>query len=68
MPAPSNDALKREVEAIFGQTLNDEQIEASKGRLPTMLHTVHLLGEWGGKLGTIGPAQIQHVVETPSDD
>ena len=48
MSAPSNDELKREVEAVFGQTLSDEQIEAGKGRLPTMLENARLLADWAG--------------------
>ena len=68
MSAPSNDALKREVEAVFGQTLDDRQIEAGKGRLPTMLDNARLLSTWAARLGTTAPAQVQKVVEAPADD
>lgn len=64
MTASSNDALKREVEAVFGTVLTEEQIEAGKGRLPTMLANARLLADWAGKLGETGPAQILQVVET----
>jgi hypothetical protein len=65
MTAPSNDDLKREVEAVFGVSMTDDEIEAGKGRLPTMLANARLLADWGKRLGATGPAQIQQVVETP---
>lgn len=67
MSSPSNDDLKREIEATFGVTLSDQQIETGKGRLPNMVQIARLLEGWSGKLGTIGPAQIQKVVETADD-
>lgn len=66
MPTLTNDDLKREVEAVFGTVLNDRQIEAGKGRLPTMLANARLLADWAGKLGTTGPADVLQVVEAPS--
>jgi hypothetical protein len=65
MTAPSNDELKSEVEAVFGVRMTDDEIEAGKGRLPTMLANARLLADWGKHLGTTGPAQIQQVVESP---
>ena len=66
MTALSNEALKREVEAVFGVTMTDEQIEAGKGRIPTMLDNARLLADWSQRLGTTCPAQVQKVIE--SDD
>jgi len=65
MPALSNDELKRKVEAVFGTTLSDAEIESGKGRLPTMLENARLLSDWAAKLGTTGPAQLLEVVEAP---
>ncbi len=63
MAAPSNDALKRQVEAVFGTALSDAEIESGKGRLPTMLENARLLEEWAGQLGAIGPSQVLQVAE-----
>ena len=64
MSSQSNEDLKREVEATFGVTLTDQQIETGKGRIPNMLQIARLLEGWSGKLGETGPAQVQRVVET----
>ncbi len=66
MAAPSNDELKREVEAVFGTVLNDAEIESGKGRLPTMVDNARLLADWGAKLGTTCPSQVLDVVEAPA--
>lgn len=63
MTVLSNDELKRKVEAVFGVTMTDDEIEASKGRLPVMLDNARLLVDWAERLGTTGPAQVQHVAE-----
>ena len=63
MAAPSNDELKREVEAVFGTTLTDAEIESGKGRLPTMLDNARLLADWGARLGTMGPSQVLQVTD-----
>ena len=49
MAAPSHDDLKREVEAVFGTVLTDDEIESGKGRLPTMVDNARLLADWGGQ-------------------
>ncbi len=66
MAAPSNDDLKREVEAVFGTVLTDDEIESGKGRLPTMVDNARLLADWGAKLGTTCPAQLLDVAEAPA--
>ncbi|MGI9490086.1 MAG: hypothetical protein ACR2RF_30215 [Geminicoccaceae bacterium] len=63
MPTLSNDELKRQVEAVFGTTLTDAEIEAGKGRLPTMVDNARLLAGWAGRFGTMGPAQVLQVTE-----
>ena len=63
MSTPSNDDLKREVEAVFGAVLTDEEVETGKGRLPTMLANAHLLAGWASRLGTTAPAQMLQVTE-----
>ena len=65
MAVRSNDELKRDVQSVFGVTLTDDQVEAAKGRLPTMLANARLLGEWAGKLGAIGPAQLLEIAQSP---
>ncbi len=66
MVAQSNDELKREVEAEFGTTLTEAEIESGKGRLPTMLDNARLLADWGAKLGTTCPSQMLQVAEAPA--
>lgn len=66
MSEPSIETLKRDVLEAFGVTLTDEQAEASRGRLPTMLENVRLLADWAGRLGDTAPAQIQRAIEAPS--
>ncbi|MEM8951060.1 MAG: hypothetical protein AAGA21_03215 [Pseudomonadota bacterium] len=63
MSTASNDDLKREVEAVFGAVLSDEEIETGKGRLPTMLANARLLAGWANRLGTTAPAQMLQVSE-----
>lgn len=65
MPTWSNDDLKREVEAVFGTVLTDAEIEAGKGRLPTMLENARLLAGWAGRLDTTCPSQVLEVAEAP---
>jgi len=59
----SNNELKREVREVFGVALTDDEVETAKGRLPNMVANVRLLDRWAAKLGGIGPASIQRVVE-----
>ncbi|MDH3658755.1 MAG: hypothetical protein OEU92_01805 [Alphaproteobacteria bacterium] len=66
MSEPSIETLKRDVQEAFGVALTDEQAEACRGRLPTMLENVHLLADWAGRLGDTAPAQIQRAIEAPS--
>jgi len=61
----SDEELKQHVLKVFGQSLSDEQIEAYKGRLPTMLQNVKLLEDWGKHLAHAHPAQIQHLFDDP---
>lgn len=55
----SIEALKQQALEVFGKSLSDEQLEAYKGRLPTMLQNVKLLERWGKRLAEAHPAQIQ---------
>lgn len=66
MSKPSIETLKREALDVFGVTLTDEQAEACRGRLPTMLENVRLLQGWAARLGDTAPAQIQQTIEAPN--
>lgn len=63
----SDEELKQQALEVFGQSLSDEQIEAYKGRLPTMLQNVKLLEKWGKHLAHAHPAQIQRPFGGPMD-
>lgn len=67
MSSPSIDDLKRDAREVFGKDLTDEQAEAYKGRLPTMVQNVRLLADWGKRLEQAHPAQIQRAVEEHVD-
>lgn len=64
----SIDGLRRQALEVFGKSLSDEQLEAYKGRLPTMLQNVLLLESWGKRLEQAHPAQIQCSVEVREGD
>lgn len=59
----SIDALKQQALEIFGKRLSDEQLEAYKGRLPTMVQNVQLLERWSTHLDHAQPAQIQRLFD-----
>ncbi len=61
MARPSLDDLKRMARETFGRELSDAQVEAYRGRLPTMANNVRLLRDWERRLGTIDPALVQRV-------
>jgi hypothetical protein len=61
MSRQSLDDLKRMARATFGRELSDAQVEAYRGRLPTMARNVRLLRDWERRLGTIDPALVQRV-------
>ena len=63
MSEPSIETLKRDVLETFGVVLTDEQAEACRGRLPTMLDNVRRLQGWADCLGETAPAQIQRAIE-----
>lgn len=63
MSVLSNDELKQRVEAVFGTTLSDAEIESGKGRLPTMLENARLLAGWAERLGTTCPSQVLQVAQ-----
>jgi hypothetical protein len=61
MATPSLDELKRMARETFGRELSDAQVEAYRGRLPTMVQNMHLLRDRERRLGTTDPAQVQQV-------
>ena len=61
MSRPSLDDLKRVARESFGRELTDAQADAYRGRLPTMARNARLLRDWERRLGTLDPAQVQHV-------
>ena len=61
MSSPSRDDLKRMAREAFGRELSDAQVEAYRGRLPTMVRNVQLLRDRERRLGTIDPSQVQRI-------
>lgn len=61
MSSPSLEELKRMARESFGRELSDTQVEAYRGRLPTMVRNVRLLRDWERRLGTTDPCQVQLV-------
>lgn len=56
------DDLKRMARETFGRELSDAQIEAYRGRLPTMVKNVQRLRAWEPRLRQAEPALVQRVV------
>jgi hypothetical protein len=56
------DDLKRMARETFGRELSNAQIEAYRGRLPTMVKNVQRLREWEPRLRRAEPALVQRVV------
>ena len=56
------DDLKRMARETFGRELSDAQVEAYRGRLPTMVRNVRRLREWEPRLRQAEPAPVQRVV------
>ena len=61
MSRPSLDELRRMARETFGRELSDAQVDAYRGRLPTMAKNVRLLRDWERRLGAIDPAPVQRV-------
>jgi hypothetical protein len=49
----------------FGRELSEQQAEAYRGRLPTMVRNVQTLEQWARRLQAVDPALVQRV--TPGD-
>ncbi len=61
MAKPEIAALQRQARKIFGRELSTAQVEAYRGRLPTMLRNVQSLEAWETRLRAAHPALIQRV-------
>lgn len=61
MAKPEIAALQRQARETFGRELSAAQIEAYRGRLPTMLKNVQILDAWQERLRGAHPALIQRV-------
>jgi hypothetical protein len=64
----SVDELKRMARATFGRELSDAQVEAYRGRLPTMARNVARIREWAPRLRHAEPALVQRVVAGGGDE
>jgi len=66
MAKPEIAALQQQARDTFGRELSAAQVEAYRGRLPTMLRNVQTLEAWETRLREAQPALIQRVAG--SDD
>ena len=60
--------LKKVARETFGRELSDAQVEAYRGRLPTMVKNVERLREWEPRLRHAEPALVQRVVAGDGDE
>jgi hypothetical protein len=67
MAKPTTDELKRMAREVFGRELSDAQVEAYRGRLPTMVKNVQRLREWEPRLRGAEPALVQRVASGDGD-
>lgn len=61
MSQSSIEELRRIARESFGRELADEQLEAYRGRLPTMARNVEVLRRWEERLREVEPALVQQV-------
>jgi hypothetical protein len=62
------DELKKMARETFGRELSDAQVEAYRGRLPTMVKNVERLRDWAPHLRHAEPALVQRVVAGAGDE
>jgi hypothetical protein len=60
--------LKKMARETFGRELSDAQVEAYRGRLPTMVKNVERLREWEPRLRHAEPALVQRVTPGGGDE
>jgi hypothetical protein len=68
MAKPTTDELKQNAQEVFGRALNDAQVEAYRGRLPTMVRNVQRLRDWEPRLRHAEPALVQRVLGARGDE
>jgi len=61
MAKPDTETLRRQARDVFGRELSTAQIEAYRGRLPTMLRNLQILEAWQARLRLAHPALVQRV-------
>ncbi len=61
MSQPSTAELRRLARETFGRELSDAQLEAYRGRLPTMARNIVVLQSWEERLREVEPALVQRV-------
>ncbi len=61
MAKPDIETLQRQARDVFGRELSTAQVEAYRGRLPTMLRNLQILEAWRARLRLAHPALIQRV-------
>ena len=62
MGKPTTDELKKMARETFGRELSDADVEAYRGRLPTMVQNVRRLRDWEPRLRDAEPALVQRVI------
>jgi hypothetical protein len=68
MMTTTMDELRKMARAAFGRELSDAQLEAYRGRLPTMVKNVERLREWEPRLRHAEPALVQRVAPGGGDE
>lgn len=67
MARPTTEELRAAAREAFGRELDDAQVEAYRGRLPTMIRNIETLRSWEPKLRTAEPSQVQRLVAEKRD-
>jgi hypothetical protein len=68
MPKPTIQELQKIGREAFGRELSEAQVEAYRGRLPTMAQNVRRIRDWERRLRDAEPALVQRVLSGGGDD
>jgi hypothetical protein len=68
MSKPTIEQLQKLARETFGRELTEAQVEAYRGRLPTMAENVRRIREWEPRLRAAEPALVQRVLTGGGDD
>jgi hypothetical protein len=68
MSKPTTQELQKIGREAFGRELSEAQVEAYRGRLPTMAANVRRIRDWERRLRDAEPALVQRVPTGGGDD